>query len=85
MSVVLIVRKVISGIDELPYDVVKNLAVICALHQYGTFELRIRFEFHCSNDVIVGRISLPHYRETVKSMFISCLLEIILVPVLINR
>ena len=34
--------------------------------QYGTFELRIRSEFYCSNDLIVGHISLPHYRETVK-------------------
>ena len=28
------------------------------LGQYGTFELRIRSEFYCSNDVIVGQISL---------------------------
>ena len=41
--------------------------------QYGTFELRIRSEFYCSNDVIVGHISLPHYREIVKSMYILCL------------
>ena len=29
--------------------------------QYGTFELRIRF--YCSNDVIVGYVSLTHYRN----------------------
>ena len=40
----------------------------------GTFELRIRSEFYCSNDKIVGHISLPHNRETVMSMFISRLL-----------
>ena len=34
--------------------------------QCGTFELRIRTEFCCSNDVIIRHISLPHYRETVK-------------------
>ena len=35
--------------------------------KYETVELQIRFEFYCSNDVhvIVGHISLPHYRETV--------------------
>ena len=48
--------------------------------QYGTFELRTRSEFYCLNDVIVGHISLPHYKETVKSMFISCLLYIVLSP-----
>ena len=51
---------------------VKNKPGKCL--QYGTFELRIRSEFYCPNDVIVGHISLPHYKETVKSMFISRLL-----------
>ena len=46
--------------------------------QYGTFELRILSEFYRSNDVIVGHISLPHDRETVKSMYISCLFQIVL-------
>ena len=40
--------------------------------EYGTFDLRIRSEFYCSNDVIVGHISLPHYRETV-NIYISFL------------
>ena len=48
--------------------------------QYGTFELRIRSEFYCSNDVIVGHISLPHYRETVKSMYILYVREIVWSP-----
>ena len=43
-------------------------------------QLRFRSEFYCSNDIIVGHISLPHYRETVKSMFISFLLQIVLSP-----
>ena len=38
------------------------------------FRVNIRSEFYCSNDVIVGHISLPHNKETVKSMFISRLL-----------
>ena len=48
--------------------------------EYGTFELRIRSEFYCSNDVIVRHISLPHFRETIRSIFISCLLQIVLSP-----
>ena len=40
----------------------------------------IRFEFYCSNDVIVGYISLPHYREIVKSLFVPCLFKILLSP-----
>ena len=59
---------------------VKQCQFYSTVRQYGTFELRIRSEFYCSNDVIVGHISLPHYKETVKSMFISCLLYIVLSP-----
>ena len=50
------------------------------VYSYGTFELRIRSKFYCSNDVIVGHVSLTLYRETVKSMFVSCLLYIVLSP-----
>ena len=52
------------------------------MSQHGTFELRIRSEFYCSNDVIVGHISLPHYRETVKSKYILCLVRFFGVSVL---
>ena len=41
--------------------------------QYLTFELP-HFQIYCTSDVFVGHISLPHDRETMKSMFISCLL-----------
>ena len=51
--------------------VVPNYDSAPLFSQYGTFELRIRSEFYCSNDVIVGHVSLPHYREIVKSMFIK--------------
>ena len=56
------------------------LWALTRLLQYRTFELRIRSEFYSSNEVIVGHISLPHYRETVKSMYILCLLSIFLSP-----
>ena len=52
---------------------ITNCVVLWALTrllQYRTFELRIRSEFYSSNEVIVGHISLPHYREILQ-IFLS--------------
>ena len=63
----------LKGEQSVPLSLLyKHIFVQASL--YGTFELRIRSEFSCSNEVIVGHISLPHYRETVKSMYMTCLL-----------
>ena len=46
-----------------------NREPVFIFKQYDTFELRIRSEFYCSKDLIVGHISLLHYRETLQSMY----------------
>ena len=46
------------------YFILKGKDKITVWHVIRDF--RVRSEFYCSNDVIVGNISLPHYRETVK-------------------